>query len=268
MLRKPGVASLAIVFSIILLFASCATTRTAPISQPQPDTYVLEAPTGDIYVFKVLPKDKKESEDEVVPRPTRKITAFAIQPELKWSAPSYDENDFFCGSIRAECKTSINNVHFESFPDLNSFLETLPSDSHMRTLGISSNSNRSNEEKRNVTINRTYIYAIKHEGDKDYHLIIGDSEEETFINVEISGLPDEHHADFDILLSVRQTLKNFLSNARLRESGSYNVPDKPIPVSVSGSLFFDFHPAVGPKKYSTKTSWEIHPVSKIEFLRR
>ena len=45
--------------------------------------------------------------------------------------------------------------------------------------------------------------------------------------------------------------------------------DPPIPVRVTGSLFWDIeHPppnTVGPTDRRPKTAWEIHPVTKIEF---
>jgi len=48
----------------------------------------------------------------------------------------------------------------------------------------------------------------------------------------------------------------------------YKVFTKPIPVRITGSLFYDIDHApgvVGTGPYKPRTAWEIHPVTKIEF---
>jgi hypothetical protein len=53
-------------------------------------------------------------------------------------------------------------------------------------------------------------------------------------------------------------------------SRSYFRPDPPVPIRVTGSLFWDVDhedpPYVGPNDFKPKTAWEIHPISDIEFL--
>jgi hypothetical protein len=52
--------------------------------------------------------------------------------------------------------------------------------------------------------------------------------------------------------------------------GAFQRPDPPVPVRVTGSFFWDVDHSppnfIGPNDFKTKTSWEIHPISKIEFL--
>lgn len=50
----------------------------------------------------------------------------------------------------------------------------------------------------------------------------------------------------------------------------YEKHDPPVPVEITGPLFFDVdHDAgvVGPQGHRPKTAWEIHPVMDIKFLQ-
>jgi hypothetical protein len=268
MFHKRSV-SLVALFVFIFLTFSCAPKPVQVAATA--DSYSYTAPTGDNYAFSILPKEPNEFADKYAPRSSARLYALAAEP-APTKPVSYTEDDFYCGVDRASCKTSLNASEYESFSDLKSFLNSLPSDDHMTSLKISreSGSPRVTEELRNISIKKTYIYAIKHEPDKDYHIIIGDSAGANFFNVEITGLPDEGQQDFNALLNVRLAVKTFFDH-RVRISEKYNKPDPPIPVSISGSLFYDVDHApgiVGPAGLRPKTSWEIHPVSKIEFLKR
>jgi hypothetical protein len=161
---------------------------------------------------------------------------------------------------------------FDSVGDLvRHLLKTVP-DSVMADLGITRQTEtRVKEENRNVRVTG-FIYAFKKEGDNDYHVILGDAPDianPLYLNVEVSGIPvGGTNANRQRLISVRQVFKETLS---LGTSGpnSYKRPHPPIPVRVTGSLFWDVDHkpgAVGPDDFKPKTSWEIHPVSEIEFL--
>lgn len=259
---------------IISAYFLCAISSCSPKLETAPaplETYSIQAHTGDTYSFQILPSDPNEFKDEASPRSSKAFVTYAAKPEPKVPA-HYSDDDFYCGTDRGDCKTTLNDVDFVTYVDLPSFLSTLPSDKHMMELGISkaSSSQRVKEEKQNITIERAYIYAIKHEPDKDFHVIIGDKEGKHFFNIEVSGLPEEDQHDFGKLLAVRLSVQSFFDK-RVRISEKYNKPDPPIPVRVSGSLFYDIDHApgiVGPAGYRPNTSREIHPVSKIEFLKR
>ena len=84
------------------------------------------------------------------------------------------------------------------------------------------------------------------------------------MNAEISGLPQ---GAFRKPLTIpRQAFKDYFgANIPGR---SYSVFDSPIPVTVTGSLFYDIDHkpgVVGPGDLKPQTSWEIHPVSTITF---
>jgi hypothetical protein len=127
---------------------------------------------------------------------------------------------------------------------------------------------RVDEENRNVRV-PAWIYAMKYELDQDWHIILGTNPNaggsKSFFNAEISGLPGNAAASFASLQAARNSLGTLLDN-ELPGSGGYRKYNKPIPVTVEGSLFFDIdHEAgvVGPTGMRPKTAWEIHPVTKL-----
>lgn len=178
----------------------------------------------------------------------------------------------FAGKDRAVAKTSIASAPNESFGNLRELLSSLPSDGkmlqHTPPISKRQDSNRAPEEMRNVTVN-AFLYAAKKEDDHDYHVILGSSpvrSQSEFMNVEISGLPagGPHRA---VLATVRLSFESHLRD-HLPGASGYSHYDPPIPVRVSGSLFYDIDHkpgAVGPKAIKPKTAWEIHPITKIEF---
>lgn len=126
-------------------------------------------------------------------------------------------------------------------------------------------------EKRQVRVTG-FIHAFKKEGDNDYHIILGDgpdAESAVYLNVEVSGIPvGGTNANRQRLIAVRNQFKETF-NLGATGPNRYKRPHEPIPVRITGSLFWDVdHPpgAVGPDDMKPKTSWEIHPVSTIEFL--
>src|SRR5437879_2768710 len=69
--------------------------------------------------------------------------------------------------------------------------------------------------------------------------------------------------------TVRETFKHFLMpTVPDNEAASYTMLD-PVHVRITGSIFFDVDHAagvVGPGNFKPKTAWEIHPITKLEFL--
>jgi hypothetical protein len=181
--------------------------------------------------------------------------------------------DDFVGRDRKAAKTSIATGPMESFANVSDLLRSLVRDKKMRALNppISKDemSDRVEQEMRNVAVHG-YIYAVKFESDHDYHVILGMSEDDpvdAYLNVEVSGLPQggAHRAK---LKQARDAFKQHFQAADVRFGSSYKKFDPPIPVRLEGSLFFDVdHKAgvVGPQGMRPKTSWEIHPVTRIEF---
>jgi hypothetical protein len=176
--------------------------------------------------------------------------------------------DNFAGHDRKVAKTSIADAPDQSFANLGALLESLPKDSDMLNhdpeITEDADSDRVDEEKRNVTV-PAFLYATKKEADNDYHLILGTNDAGQFMTAEVSGLPPAGNIRARLKVA-RDAFKQFFSGQPI--GTSYKKFDPPIPVRISGSLFFDVdHPAgvVGPEPFKPKTAWEIHPVTSIEF---
>lgn len=182
--------------------------------------------------------------------------------------------DRFRGTARKAAKLSIADAEVEEFDDLRELIETLQSHQEMvnRNPRITTdrNSNRVEEEKRNVRV-RAFLYAASRENDNDFHLIIGrdPDEDEMYMNVEISGLPPSNSPFFSTLKAARNAYKNFFGQDL--PGFSYDFYDPPIPVLIEGSLFFDMSHATGQKPGPARlrddipTVWEIHPITSIRF---
>jgi hypothetical protein len=182
-------------------------------------------------------------------------------------------NDVYAGKGREGCKTSLYHGQYESFETLDKMYKTLPDDDEMLEMGLGKYSNqRVDEEKRNVTIRHAFLYAYEYEkkDDHDYHLIIGTAKEGILFTAECSGLPEASSADYKALLDVRKKLKCFIAQKPGEKNRSWTLYDPPIPIEISGSLFYDIDHApgaAGPKGYRPETSWEIHPISNIKFFK-
>jgi hypothetical protein len=187
---------------------------------------------------------------------------------------SIPSSERFAGTARRLPKTAI----FEGPPQvmtLDALLdEILPTNQAMRNKHIPKvpNSPRVAEEQRNVTVTG-YIYAYKKESDNDFHVIFGtmptDGSPARYMNTEVSGIPIAGTgANRNTLWAVRNAFK---ANFGLGSSwhGGYDFPDPPVPIRITGSLFWDVdheNKFVGPDSNKPRTAWEIHPISSIEFL--
>jgi hypothetical protein len=186
------------------------------------------------------------------------------------------ESERYKGTSRRVAKTTIFEGEPEAFDSLAELLDSLPSNADMvkKKISKAADSKRVEEEQKNVRVT-AWIYAFKKEPDNDYHVILGESPsvpeaKRRYMNVEVSGVPaggtDNNRNQ------LRNVRKTFQSKFQLGPSGprSYIRLDPPVPVRVTGSLFWDVDhqkpPFVGPSTHKPKTPWEIHPVSEIEFL--
>lgn len=182
--------------------------------------------------------------------------------------------DNFQGTARKAAKLSVASAPLETFNDLKDLLKSLPSDStmasHKPPITTKSNSKRVAEEERNVQV-RAFLYAASREADNDYHLILGRDPSvapHQFMTAEISGLPLAGSSSFNALKDARGAYKAQFGHQL--PGPTYDFYDPPMPVEVTGSLFFDMSHATGgqtPGPPSAKPGqlWEIHPITKITF---
>jgi hypothetical protein len=126
------------------------------------------------------------------------------------------------------------------------------------------------EEEHNVTL-KAFVVAVKPcEGDHDYHVILKDLTHNQFVNAEVSGLPPDAPSDTNFK-TPREEIETVLANGGASNTcGRYNKPPHPIPVTVTGSVYFDAdHRAgcangcPGPAYAKPSTVWEIHPILHI-----
>ena len=126
----------------------------------------------------------------------------------------------------------------------------------------------------NVTVNDAWIYEISRQSDCDYHLLIGvhpSNDEGKYLNAEISSInldsPDAMHL-WNVRKSFRQQYQDQMGKS-LPAGRSFAQPTPPIHIRVSGSIFLDAdhdRREVGHHDIKNFTSWEIHPITKIEIL--
>ena len=198
---------------------------------------------------------------------------FVSDPDESFSTQSAKcGEDLFSGKDRAKAKTSFaKGIPVKAFSSISQLINSIPLDADMQSK-VTRTSLRIAEEKVYVRLTKNvFIYAMKKEGDNDYHVIIGDNKiksQATLLNVEISGVPNNGDAASKKAI---QEVRDFFEENFVQLCGSkYAVfATKPVPISIEGTIFFDIdHPAgqVGPTGLRPKTAWEIHPISKIAFL--
>ena len=240
----------------LLTLASC---RHAVQTPPAPSALAaLHSPSGKTYTR--TPAGPADEEPDV-------------RPQANVERSIAGGGDQFQGTARAAAKLSIVSAPPESFVTLSSLLDALPPDNVMRALNIpkSADSERVAQEQRLVTVT-AYLYASSKEADDDFHCIVGsDSSGSTrFMNVEVSGLPDAASAFLAPLTAARNEFKAFFTNNNVDSlpTEGYEKYNPPIPVKITGSLFFDVDHlpgSIGPVGLKPASAWEIHPVSDIQF---
>jgi hypothetical protein len=201
------------------------------------------------------------------------------------TAPS--PGNVFAGNYRKAVKTAIFRdasgqiVPAQPVADIPTLLASVPKDDAMRTKypdmvldatatpeqKLAAVPVRVPEEQRNVTI-PAWIWYVKKETDNDFHVIVGSSADPTavtYMNVEVSGLPDTAgDPNFADLENARQQLLALVKHEPCNTH--YEAFTPPHPVTITGSLLFDgdHKPGeVGPTGHQPQTTWEIHPVTAI-----
>jgi hypothetical protein len=180
--------------------------------------------------------------------------------------------DQFGGKDRKIAKLSIPTAPTQNFADVAKLVASLPSVDSMVKLKIptTSNSDRVSQEKRNIHVNG-FLYAASREADNDFHCIVGcdpKTTPETYMTMEVSGLPPKTSPAFGALNAARTAYKQFFGT-NLPGAG-YHFYQPPIKVQVDGALFFDAThskgPAPGPASLKSRmpTIFEVHPVTKIK----
>src|SRR5262249_20571454 len=213
---------------------------------------------------------------------------FSYEPPFRFERPAAFPSvraargrDDFIGHDRMAAKTSIAAAATEPFAALQDLLDELMQrfpDDQMRNrnppIRKDPDSDRVAEENRNITLT-AWLYAVKKEAnDNDYHLIIGTDPDVApiqYMNMEISGLPPSEPTRTKLRVP-RQALKDFLRehHESVGTSGYLRFED-PVPVRVTGSLFYDIDHAPGevgsfkPPSRVPATAWEIHPITAIVF---
>jgi hypothetical protein len=183
----------------------------------------------------------------------------------------------FAGRFRAQAKTTKVSGAPKVYASVQEYLEDVvsPLNDHDVREQFPEVKNRDagrvEPEKHPVRVHAK-LYAVRLEADKDFHCIIGDGESGPYITAEVSGLPRQGATT--AFVGVRKQLRQLVGNSGIEEAKRrYHRPSPPIPVVVTGSLFYDAeHPprsigpnASGPSRPARKavTQWEIHPVHTI-----
>jgi hypothetical protein len=187
-------------------------------------------------------------------------------------AAPFRDSDGFRGTARARSKTTLPDAEVEIFPSVVALRATLESDAEMRdgdpAITHGRDSDRVAEEHRMVRV-RTQLIAVSREEDNDYHLIVADAgcrRASCRMNVEISGLPGTRSEHYAALRAARTQFDDAVEGPI---GSGYAFFEPPAPVVIEGALFYDLDHApglVGPAQARPDTSWEIHPISSIEFV--
>jgi hypothetical protein len=178
----------------------------------------------------------------------------------------------FKGKVRTEAKTSVSKGRLHTYNTVGDFLASLPTDGYMRKTGISNKSLRTRDEDMNICIQNASVFYMKKEEDNDLHVIIGDfidGAKTNLLTIEFSGLPSTSSPDYNTLLEARKSMyyafQSFFDSKKKSQ-----LVRKPYPqITVTGSLFFDnWHYAENDDVTRPNTVFELHPVTKIVFLKK
>src|SRR5712691_9227480 len=124
-------------------------------------------------------------------------------------------SDNFAGTARAAAKLSIGTGQTERFADVRALIATLTADSamvnHAPPISTASTSARVTQEQRNIHV-VGFLYAASREADNDFHLIVGrdlSAQPETYMTMEVSGLPTGQSAALQRLKGARTSFQSF-----------------------------------------------------------
>jgi hypothetical protein len=186
------------------------------------------------------------------------------------------KGNIFYGRERAYAKTHRSEGPTYVAETINDLLESeliLP-DIDMRKMNISLHEESRRtvpEEDRDVELDTAYIYGIYREPNNDYHIILGNGEmtlkKMRLISAIVSALPGD-----DIDPDLERVRKQIVERFGDIPCGSdkWKPVEYPIPVKITGSLFFDLShlPGIaGFGEFRPKTSWQIRPVTHLEFVK-
>jgi hypothetical protein len=191
------------------------------------------------------------------------------------------EEDIWNGSDRAGAKTSVvHGGEHQTFDGVNELIEffELPDRKQEKwwRKDIKQSTDQRNEEIEmvNVTVKDAWIYEISRQKDCDYHLLISvdpNNHERRYLNAEISSInldsPDAMQL-WNVRKSFRQQYRDHTGRS-LPTGKSFTQPTPPIHIRLTGSIFLDAdhgRRAVGHHDIKNFTSWEIHPITKIEIV--
>jgi hypothetical protein len=236
------------------------------------DTVFFKSPDGKSYLVTNTAQTDDESEESM------ESSRAAASASKIVNKPCTSED--FDGTDRKKAKLSFATAKEEAFANLGALMAILPSDNsmgstHIPAITTTSTSNRVKEEKRNVHVLQTYIYAFSRESDEDYHVIIGTTNNKNnavFFNAEISGLPPSSSSSYPGINNARKKFSDYFGLKNNCHGGYITrFIDQPVKVELKGSLFFDKlhydnHASIGTKPAKPATYWEIHPVNDIVFL--
>ncbi len=245
-------------------------TAQAPSPAPAASAHVLAAPGARVktFIFKgkthrAIPTDERGESEEKELRENRR------------RGPN--DGEHFAGAARKAAKTSFAAAPVERFASPGALLDSIlqgssPGDNDQQMRGnLNEDSPRSAPERRNVTVT-AFLYATKKEADNDFHLLIGgDPNDGTgrYMTSEVSGLPNPDDAMTPAFQKVRDQYKAFFASTGQELPGDRYVRfDPPVPVTITGSIFFDVDHEIGEVRSGNivpETVWEIHPVSDIQF---
>ncbi len=206
---------------------------------------------------------RKALRGRATPSPTALMAAMKKKPA----------GDQFAGTARKAAKLSIASGPTKSFNDVKTLIASfVPDDTmvaHKPKITTTAASGRVSAENKNVKV-KAFLYAASREDDNDFHLIIGRAptkSPEMYLTIEVSGLPPQNSPALGPLTATRNAFKAFFG-ADL-PGFTYDFYDPPIPVTVTGSLFFDMGHSTGQRpgppslKSRMPTIWEVHPVTAI-----
>jgi hypothetical protein len=277
----------------------CAPPEPPPTSAPSSLTEFrrVTSPAGNLHIVSIARDAWRDPPRaypiEAAPSDSRTLSASVAMPTIMAArAPqgslctakqTNSDGHTFNGSAREVAKTTLPSAPLETFGTvaaLRADIAKKSDDLVMIDAGISTKCDevRTPAERRMVSV-VGYLYAMKKEGDNDYHLILGTKtckKSDCFMTAEVSGIP-RLTANRQELATARQhfetAIQQYVDDGNGATDGGYFRFDPPIRVQVRGPLFYDADHkiktapragTVGPAYARPSTSWEIHPVTAID----
>jgi hypothetical protein len=210
-------------------------------------------------------------------RPSLALAGLSLAATAALGAPPDLIHRVFDGKFRRVAKTKLPPGPAREYASVQEFVDQVVTPLNDQAVRqqfpavFNKTADRVAPERHKVRVH-ALLYAVKLEGDEDLHCILGDIEPTPYITAEVSGLAAPQTTG--TLVRVREQLRSLIGETGLQKSKSrYFRPEPPVPVMVTGSLFYDTEHdpgqigpnASGPGKPARKavTQWEIHPVHSM-----